>query len=160
MLPTISSSVYVVWKSSHFILKEVHFGGGFKSVLDVKRSAVTGPVHASAAASSGASAASSSAVSAEQIVRRQRGENKWGGEIRGSLCNVPQCVGYVKPTAVHYSGLIRIAGLFFLFFLLTLTSSSFSLMSFSVSASGVDSGRRGMGLSTRLSAFILLREKQ
>lgn len=29
-------------------------------------------------------------------------------------------------------------------------------MSFSVSASGVDSGRMGIGLSTRLSAFILL----
>lgn len=46
---------------------------------DVKCSAVTGPVHASAAASSEASAASSSAVAAEQIVTRQRGENKWGG---------------------------------------------------------------------------------
>lgn len=37
-----------------------------------------------------------------------------------------------------------------------LTSSSFILMSFSVSASGVGSGRMGMGLSMRLSWVSLL----
>lgn len=79
------------------------------------------------------------------------------GGIRSGLCNGAQRVGYVKPTAVYYSGLFRSQAFFSP---LTLTSSSFSLMSFSVFASGVDSERKGMGLSTRLSAFILLQEKQ
>lgn len=40
------------------------------------------------------------------------------------------------------------------------TSSSFILISFSVSRSGVDSGRMGMGLSIRLSWASLLRQKE
>ena len=36
------------------------------------------------------------------------------------------------------------------------TSSSFILMSLSVSTSGVDRGRKGVGLSTRLSCVSLL----
>lgn len=44
-----------------------------------KRSGVTGPAHASAAASSEASAASSSAAEADEITIPQRKGNKRGG---------------------------------------------------------------------------------
>lgn len=103
---------------------------------------VTGPVRASAAASSEASAASSSAA--------DRGES--------SLCKNTQSWAYINAATAHYSLFIKR----FFFFLLSpspLTSSSFILMSFSVSASGVEICSSGMGLSTLWSAFILLEMK-
>lgn len=50
-----------------------------RSQMSHKRSGVTGPAHASAAASSEASAASSSAAEADEITIPQRKGNKRGG---------------------------------------------------------------------------------
>lgn len=133
----------ISWNVQTFIC-HIHKMAQFKSVpvCIFFLGGVTGPVRASAAASSGASAASSSAA-----------------EERCSLCKntqliVPQhCWGYIKAAAAaRYSLFIKRVSP-------PLTSSSFILMSFSVSASGVEICSSGMGLSTRWSAFILLEDK-
>lgn len=121
-------------------------------------SELRGPVRASAAASSEASAASSSAAEAPETIR---GEER--GLRRVSLHNniiSYQHLGYITPATMHFSVFERYRDRSFFFFhflfFFSLTSSSFFLMRHSASTSGVVSGSRGMGLSTRLSAFILL----
>lgn len=117
-----------------------------------------GPARASAAASSEASAASSSA--AEARGRNNKREEVEG--IRSSLRNdivSHQHLRYVRASRrCIFQHLERSRGRSLLFCAppTRLTSSSFFLMRFSVSTSGELSGSRGMGLSTRFSAFILL----
>lgn len=107
-----------------------------------------------------------------QLRRRGGGGNNKREEVEGirsSLRNdivSPSASPLRKgPAALHFSAfgapsrqIVIILCFFFFCPPHVLTSSSFFLMRVSVSTSGEPSGSRGMGLSTRFSAFILLRD--
>lgn len=132
--------------------------------LDRGLKELRGPARASAAASSGASAASSSAVEARGGGRGGREMEGIRSSLRNDIVSHPASPLRKGPPRCIFQHLERRRGRSLLFCVLfflpphVLTSSSFFLMRVSVSTSGEFSGSRGMGLSTRFSAFILLRD--
>lgn len=105
---------------------------------------LTGPAHASAAAFSEASLAFSATVNLTSIIVNISDpinvNVSWKSfyTLSNGLCKQKNN----NKVIIWWDG--------------RLTSSSFILISFSVSTSGVDSGRKGTGLSTRLSCVSLL----